>query len=61
VSAAPHGGSKGSVAEGGIKVPAIVAGPALGIRRGERSAALMTIRDLPVSLLALAGVKAPDS
>ncbi|UNK80519.1 arylsulfatase [Sphingopyxis granuli] len=61
VSAAPYGGSKGSVAEGGIKVPAIITGPALGIRRDERSAALMTIRDLPVSLLTLAGVKAPDS
>lgn len=59
VSAAPLHGLKGSVDEGGIKVPAIVAGPGLGIRQG-RSAVLMTIRDLAPSFLALAGVAAPD-
>ena len=60
VSAAPHAGLKGSVDEGGIKVPAIVAAPGLGVRHG-RSAALMTIRDLAPSFLALAGVKIPDA
>lgn len=60
VSAAPHAGLKGSVDEGGIKVPAIVAAPALGVRHG-RSAALMTVRDLAPSFLALAGVDVPGA
>lgn len=60
VSAAPHAGLKGSVNEGGIKVPAIVAAPGLGVQHG-RSAALVTIRDLAPTFLALAGVEVPDT
>jgi arylsulfatase len=58
VGAAPHSGLKGSTAEGGIKVPAIIAGPGLDVGHG-RSPALMTIRDLAPTFLALAGAQAP--
>lgn len=55
VSATPFAGGKGDTLEGGIRAPAIVAGP--GVRHGV-SAALLHVTDIFPTVLELAGVPA---
>ena len=54
-SNAPLRSGKGSLYEGGIRVPMIVRGP--GVRRGEVSDAIVATHDLYPTILAVAGVQ----
>ena len=57
VSMVPFREFKGSVAEGGIRSPLIVAGP--GVRAGTKTAELMHVMDVAPTLLQVAGTSQP--
>lgn len=57
VSAAPFSGMKGSVREGGIRTPLIIAGP--GIAGGQTNASPTHVSDIAPTLLAMTGTALP--